>query len=217
MKFVNLHTHFYTHSENNLEIVNQYPNEFSDEIPLYSIGIHPWHIDDNRLSDDLKIIKEKLSLNNCISLGECGLDKRIEKIYSTQIAVFESQLELLQEVSKPVILHCVASFDEVISCKKNSGLSSPFIIHGFSKNYQVAKQLLNQDFHLSFGKYLLRNSDLGEVFRQIPNEKIFLETDTIAESLEEVYTFAAKCKNISVEEMKEIVWNNYQTVFDKKL
>ncbi len=213
MKFVNLHTHFYTHSENILEIVNQYPNEFSDEIPLYSIGIHPWHIDDNRLSDDLKIIKEKLSLNNCIALGECGLDKRIEKIYSTQIAVFESQLELLQEVSKPVILHCVASFDEVISCKKNSGLSSPFIIHGFSKNYQVAKQLLNQDFHLSFGKYLLRNPDLGEVFRQIPNEKIFLETDTIAESLEEVYTFAAKCKNISVEEMKEIVWNNYQTVF----
>lgn len=213
MKFVNLHTHFYTQSENILEIVNQYPNEFLDEIPLYSIGIHPWHIDDNRLNDDLNTIKEKLSLNNCIALGECGLDKRIEKIYSTQIAVFESQLELLQEVSKPVVLHCVASFDEVISCKKNSGLSSPFIIHGFSKNYQVAKQLLNQDFHLSFGKYLLRNPDLGEVFRQIPNEKIFLETDTIAESLEEVYTFAAKCKNISVEEMKEIVWNNYQTVF----
>ncbi|SEQ04154.1 TatD family hydrolase [Flavobacterium urocaniciphilum] len=213
MKFVNLHTHFYTHSENILEIVNQYPNDFSAEIPLYSIGIHPWHIDENRLSDDLKIIKEKLLLNNCIALGECGLDKRIEKIYSTQIAVFESQLELLHEVSKPVILHCVASFDEVISCKKNSGLSSPFIIHGFSKNYQVAKQLLNQDFHLSFGKYLLRNPDLGEVFKQIPNEKIFLETDTIAESLEEVYTFTAKCKNISVEEMKEIVWNNYQTVF----
>lgn len=72
---------------------------------------------------------------------------------------------------------------------------------------------MNQDFHLSFGKYLLRNPELGDVFKQIPKEKIFLETDTISESLEEVYTFAAKCKNISVEEMKEIVWNNYQTVF----
>ena len=101
----------------------------------------------------------------------------------------------------------------VISCKKNSRLSSPFIIHGFSKNLQVAKQLLNQDFHLSFGKYLLKNSELSEVFKQIPNEKIFLETDTIAESLEEVYTFAANCKNISKEEMKEIVWKNYQTIF----
>ncbi|OGS80136.1 MAG: hydrolase TatD [Flavobacteria bacterium RIFCSPLOWO2_12_FULL_31_7] len=213
MKFVNLHTHFYTKSDSILEIVNQYPNEFSDKIPSYSIGIHPWHIDDNSINEDLKIIKSKLSLKECIALGECGLDKRIDKIYTTQIDVFESQLDLLHEFPKPVILHCVASFDEVISCKKNSGLTSPFIIHGFSKNSQVAKQLLNQDFHLSFGKYLLRNPELREVFQQIPNEKIFLETDTIAESLEEVYTFAAKCKNISIEEMKEIVWNNYQTVF----
>lgn len=217
MKFVNLHTHFYTKSDSILEIVNQYPKEFSEEIPHYSIGIHPWHIDDTRLKDDLQIVKQKLSTNECIALGECGLDKRIDKIYSTQIDVFESQLDLLHQISKPVILHCVASFDEVISCKKNSGLTSPFIIHGFSKNAQVAKQLLNQDFHLSFGKYLLRSrnfgTELGDVFKQIPNEKIFLETDTIAESLEEVYTFAAKCKNISVDEMKEIVWNNYQTVF----
>lgn len=216
MKFVNLHTHFYTNSDSILEIVNQYPNEFSPEIPHYSIGIHPWHIDEQRLYNDLKIIKEKLSTKECIALGECGLDKRIDKIYSTQIDVFESQLNLLHEISKPVILHCVASYDEVISCKKNSGLSSPFIIHGFSKNSQVAKQLLHQDFYLSFGKYLLRNPELSDVFRKIPNEKIFLETDTIAESLEEVYTFAANCKNISIEEMKEIVWNNYQSVFNIK-
>ena len=215
MKFVNLHTHFYTNSDSILEIVNQYPKDFSDEIPHYSIGIHPWYIDNERINEDLKIIKEKLSLKECIALGECGLDKRIDKIYSVQINVFESQLDLLHEISKPVILHCVASFDELISCKKNSGLTSPFIIHGFSKNVQVAKQLLHQDFYLSFGKYLLRNPELGNVFKQIPNEKIFLETDTISESLEEVYTFAAKCKNISVEEMKEIVWNNYQTVFKK--
>ncbi len=216
MKFVNLHTHFYTNSDSVLEIVNQYPNEFSSEIPYYSIGIHPWHIDDIRWNDDLKIIKDKLSLKECIALGECGLDKRIDKIYNKQIEIFESQLNLLHEVSKPVILHCVASFDEVISCKKNSQLTSSFILHGYSKNYQVAKQVLNQGFYLSFGKYLLRNPELSEVFRKIPNEKIFLETDTIAESLEEVYTFAANCKNISVEEMKEIVWNNYQTVFNLK-
>jgi TatD DNase family protein len=119
-------------------------------------------------------------------------------------------------VEKPVVLHCVAAFDEVISCKKNSLLQSPFIIHGFSKNIPLAKQLLNQDFYLSFGKYLLRNPEMESVFKYVSNDKIFLETDTISESLEEVYIFAAKCKNISVEEMKEIVWNNYQAVFIKK-
>lgn len=215
MKFVNLHTHFYTNSDSILEIVNQYPNEFIDAIPHYSIGIHPWYISDERVSEDLNFIKNKLQLNECIALGECGLDKRIEKKMDLQINVFESQLYLLNEIPKPVILHCVAAFDEVISCKKNSGLPSPLIIHGFSKNIPLAKQLLNQDFYLSFGKYLLRNPEMKLVFKYVPNDKIFLETDTISESLEEVYTFAAKCKNISVEEMKEIVWNNYQTVFNK--
>lgn len=215
MKFVNLHTHFYTNSDSILEIVNQYPNEFIDAIPHYSIGIHPWYISDELVSEDLNFIKNKLQLKECIALGECGLDKRIEKKMDLQINVFESQLYLLNEIPKPVILHCVAAFDEVISCKKNSGLPSPFIIHGFSKNIPLAKQLLNQDFYLSFGKYLLRNPEMELVFKYVPNDKIFLETDTISESLEEVYTFAAKCKNISVEEMKEIVWNNYQTVFNK--
>ena len=215
MKFVNLHTHFYTNSDSILEIVNQYPNEFIENIPHYSIGIHPWYISDERLSEDLNFIKNKLQLKECIALGECGLDKRIEKKMDLQIHVFESQLSLLNEIPKPVILHCVAAFDEVISCKKDSLLQSPFIIHGFSKNIPLAKQLLNQDFYLSFGKYLLRNPEMKLVFKYVPNDKIFLETDTISESLEEVYTFAAKCKNISVEEMKEIVWNNYQTVFNK--
>ena len=216
MKFVNLHTHSYTNSEAVLEIVNQYPNEFIADIPHYSIGIHPWHIVDERVGEDLNYIKNKLQLIECIALGECGLDKRIEKKMEVQIDVFESQLSLLHEISKPVILHCVAAFDEIISCKKNSGLQSLFIIHGFSKNIPLAKQLLNQDFYLSFGKYLLRNPEMESVFKYVPNDKIFLETDTISESIEEVYTFAAKCKNISVEEMKEIVWNNYQTVFNKK-
>jgi TatD DNase family protein len=215
MKFVNLHTHIYTNSDSVLEIVNQYPNEFLDAIPNYSIGIHPWYISEERVSEDLDTIKNKLQLTECIALGECGLDKRIENKIELQIDVFESQLSLLHEVAKPVILHCVAAFDEVISCKKNSGLQTPFIIHGFSKNIPLAKQLLNQDFYLSFGKYLLRNPGMELVFKYLPNDKIFLETDTISESLEEVYTFAAKCKNISIEEMKEIVWNNYQTVINK--
>jgi TatD DNase family protein len=199
-----------------LEIVNQYPNEFIEDIPHYSIGIHPWYISDERVNEDLNFIKNKLQLKECIALGECGLDKRIEKKIEVQIDVFESQLSLLNEVEKPVVLHCVAAFDEVISCKKNSLLQSPFIIHGFSKNIPLAKQLLNQDFYLSFGKYLLRNPEMESVFKYVSNDKIFLETDTISESLEEVYIFAAKCKNISVEEMKEIVWNNYQAVFIKK-
>ena len=98
MKFINLHTHFYTNSDSILEIVNQYPNEFIDAIPHYSIGIHPWYISDERVSEDLNFIKTKLQLKECVALGECGLDKRIEKKIELQIHVFESQLSFFESV-----------------------------------------------------------------------------------------------------------------------
>jgi len=93
-------------------------------------------------------------------------------------------------------------------------ISVPIIIHGFSKNEQVAKQLIDNGFYLSFGKYLLRNPELEVVFQSVPNDRFFLETDTIEETLEEVYTLAAKYKNIKIEDLIEIVNSNFKNVFD---
>ena len=61
--FYNLHTHRFTNNQEITELVNQYPWEFDESIPNYSIGIHPWYIDENRLETDLKIIKQKVLLN----------------------------------------------------------------------------------------------------------------------------------------------------------
>ena len=96
MKYFNLHTHKFTNSYDFFELVNQYPWEFDATIPNYSIGIHPWYIDENRLENDLKTIEEKLQLSECLALGECGLDKRIEIPLALQIEVFEKQIELAE-------------------------------------------------------------------------------------------------------------------------
>jgi TatD DNase family protein len=213
MQFFNLHTHKFTDNPNVLELVNQYPWEFDATIPNYSIGIHPWYIDENRLESDLKTIESKLQLKECLALGECGLDKRIEIPLALQIEVFEKQIALAEKYKKPLVLHLVAAFDELISIKKRLKISVPIIIHGFSKNEQVAKQLIDNGFYLSFGKYLLRNPDLESVFKSIPNDRFFLETDTIEETLKEVYELAAKYKNIKMEDLIAIVNVNFQTVF----
>lgn len=213
MKYYNLHTHKFTNNPDVFERVNQYPWEFNENIPSYSIGIHPWFIDENRLSTDLQIIEEKLKLSECLALGECGLDKRIEVPMQLQIEVFEKQIALAEKYQKPLVLHLVAAFDELIEIKKRLNISVPIIIHGFSKSEQLAKQLINNGFYLSFGKYLLRNSEMETVFKSIPNDKFFLETDTIEETLEEVYQKAALCKNISVEELLSKILNNWKTVF----
>ena len=62
MLYYNLHTHKFTDDSSILELVNQYPWEFNVTIPHYSIGIHPWHISEERLETDLELIAEKLQL-----------------------------------------------------------------------------------------------------------------------------------------------------------
>ena len=213
MQFYNLHTHSFTNNANTLELVNQYPWEFDAAIPQYSIGIHPWHINEERLASDLKMIAEKLQLNECLALGECGLDKRIEVPMALQIEVFEKQIALAEKYQKPLVLHLVAAFDELIEIKKRLKVSVPIIIHGFSKNEQLAKQLLANGFYLSFGKYLLRNPELKEVFQAVPNDRFFLETDMIEETLEEVYALAAEYKGMTSDQMKSQVEANWENVF----
>lgn len=85
------------------------------------------------------------------------------------------------------------------------------IIHGFSKNEQVAKSLLDNGFYLSFGKYLLRNTELTSVFEQVPNDRFFLETDTIEENIADVYIKAASIKQLDVE---QIISDNFKLVFN---
>ena len=215
MQFFNLHTHKFTNNRNVLELVNQYPWEFDATIPNYSIGIHPWYIDENRLENDLKIIEEKLKLKECLALGECGLDKRIEIPLVLQIQVFEKQITLAEKYKKPLVLHLVAAFEELIEIKNRLKISVPIVIHGFSKNERVAKQLIDNGFYISFGKYLLKNPELKSVFQSIPNDKFFLETDTIEETLEEVYQVAANYKKVTIDELQEIIMNNYKFFFKK--
>jgi TatD DNase family protein len=213
MKFFNLHTHQFTNSADVLELVNQYPQDFDASVPFYSIGIHPWYIVEDRIDADLKIIEEKLKEYNCLAIGECGLDKRIEIPFEQQVSVFEQQLFLAEKYKKPVVIHCVAAYQEVISIKKKLNISIPMIIHGFSKNNQIASQLINEGFYLSFGKFLLRNPDLKAVFQNIPNDRFFLETDTIEENIQQVYELASNYKDLKNQELQSVILNNYKNVF----
>jgi TatD DNase family protein len=215
MQFFNLHTHQSSNQLDVLELVNQYPQEFDASIPNYSIGIHPWHIVEDRIGADLEIIESKLKDVNCLAIGECGLDKRIEIPMALQQMVFEKQLALAEKYKKPVVIHCVAAFQEVIAIKKKMAISVPMIIHGFSKNKETAEQLIADGFYISFGKYLLRNPELELVFKNIPKERLFLETDTIEEGIAAVYELAAKYRNIETEKMTAIINANFDTVFNK--
>lgn len=211
--FYNLHTHRFTNDSEITELVNQYPWEFVADIQQYSIGIHPWYIVEDRVESDLQFIEQKLQLPECLALGECGLDKRIDIPMELQTEVFAKQIALAEKYQKPLVLHLVAAYQELIAIHKKRPIKVPVILHGFSKNEQTAKSLLDCGFYLSFGKYLLRNPELAAVFQLVPNDRFFLETDTIEETLMEVYDKASVIKALSLTELKKQVASNWSKVF----
>lgn len=217
MQFINLHTHHHSNQLNTFELVNQYPLEFHSSIPYYSMGIHPWFIKEATLDQEFEILTQKIQDKNCLAIGECGLDKRIDVPLDLQKAVFERQLLLAQHVQKPVIIHCVAAFDELIECTKRLQIEVPIIVHGFSKNSQVANQLIQQGFYISFGKYLFQMPNLASVLNQIPEERFFLETDTALQTIEDVYQLVAKSKGISVPALQKKVKQNFESIFNTKI
>lgn len=213
MQFFNLHTHQGTNTPHVVELVNQYPWEFDASLPCYSIGIHPWYIDEARMAEDVRIIEQQLTQPECLALGECGLDKRISIPFDVQLRVFEQHLQWAEQHQKPLVLHIVAAFEELLHVKKKYNPTVPMIIHGFSKSKPLAKQLVEQGFYLSFGKYLLQNPELESVFESVPNDRFFLETDTTSASIETVYEVAARYKKLSAAVIQNQIQHNFNQVF----
>lgn len=209
--FYNLHTHVSVNRLDVFELINQYPNQVNSSLPSFSLGIHPWYIVPENLQIDLDAIESNIQLQNCLAVGECGLDKRIETDLEFQKKVFIEQIKIAEKYNKPLILHCVAAYQEAIQIKKDLKVQVPMVIHGFSKNYQVAKSLIDNGFYLSFGKYLLRNPELSDVFKQIPPERIFLETDMIEETIDLVYK---KAQSVVDFDINQVVQNNFKRVFN---
>ncbi len=210
--YFDVHTHQFTNQQNVVEIVNQYPDEPFQNYPSYSIGIHPWRIEANNFPQQLDLIEEHLSKPKCKALGECGLDKRIETSLELQKKVFIPQLLLAEKYKKPVLLHCVAAFQEIIEIKKELNLTVPLIIHGFTKNEQVAKSLYTNGFHLSFGKHLVRNPKMEVVLKTVPTEFVFLETDGMELSIFEIYK---KAEQILGKDVKKIIEESFNNIFNQ--
>lgn len=211
--YINLHTHESFSDPEVSGIVNRYPYEMPCTDAAYSIGIHPWKASPEDIERELSVVKAYISEPACLAVGECGLDKRIDLPLHVQQQVFCRQLELAEKYQKPVIIHCVAAFGELISIKKDMKITVPMVIHGYSKGSQLAAQLIAQGFYLSFGKSLINNPEMKEVIGTVPSDRFFLETDNAGIDIRTVYERAGEYRNISLSELKTNIAGNFNFVF----
>ncbi|REC48190.1 TatD family hydrolase [Chryseobacterium pennipullorum] len=175
----------------------------------YSIGIHPQDIDPKNIEEQFNWM-EQMIFQNCFAIGECGLDSLVAADHKIQEEVFLRQIIIANEVKKPIIVHCVRKFYEVISFKKKA--EQAMVIHGFNKKRQVAEDLLTHNFYLSFGKAVLYNLSLQDIVKTTPIGKIFLETDNEDFKIEELYLKVSELKGISLEQLNEQILENLYTI-----
>ena len=203
MEFFDFHHH---DSAKNSGIYNL---SFQEKIPkfYFSAGIHPLSINEN-IEENFLWLKEIIQHKNCVAIGECGLDGLIDIDDKLQNEVFERQIRLANEIDKPLIIHCVKRFSQLIHFKKKAKV--PVIIHGFNKRKTIANELWKHDFYLSFGKSVLQNVNLQDFAKDFPIEKLFLETDSADFEIEDLYRKVAELKNINLEDFTQKIKENLQ-------
>ncbi len=193
-----VHTHKRNAEWRGSAIVNLKVDDNVDMYPYFSLGIHPWDVDE-LWTDKLQRLKctvDKLvSMNNSsfCAIGEIGLDHLKGGSMDLQIRCFEEQLGMAEYYAKPVIVHCVKAFDETLQVIKSLKFSMPVVFHGFRGKPEQARQLLDKGFYISFGPKF-NPSSMKLAYAE---GRMFLETDDSGTDIASVYESAGRVLNIS--------------------
>jgi TatD DNase family protein len=230
MRFFDIHTHINQNDSGIRSIINILPFAKLPSTP-FSVGIHPWSVQENNMKEQLEEIEKKVSDRNCAAVGECGLDRghfrksidadgknketALRENFELQSALFKNQVKIANSANKPMIIHCTKALPELLSIRKSIPHSTPWIIHGFRGSKEIAESLIQKGIYLSFGRVLCSENAYDiktkNLFRKIPSESIFLETDNVEQvtlDIRKVYAAAAQIRGITILNMQNIIHQN---------
>lgn len=215
MEYLDIHTHCAQKETGvtgilSLSLTGDVPFEIPEDQQV-SVGLHPWYATIGKLEADFYRLEQIAGRNNVKLIGECGLDRLRGEKLEHQLTIFKTQLSLAQALSKPVILHCVKCFDELMAVQKELKLKVPLIVHGFNKHPELGRQLLDKGFKLSFGPAIL-NADSGVALLLRELDSFFLETDDADCNIQEIYHAAANLKKCTIEELKARIFANWKKI-----
>lgn len=192
-----------------VSILNTYPLNYSpveaDNI-YYSCGIHPWYMDD--ADEQFKRLSDIISQERIVAVGEAGLDKSKGADWDMQLLYFRKQIELAMDAQKPLIIHCVKAWDELILLYKEYKPRNLWIIHGFRGKLQQAEQLIRLGMKLSIGEHFN-----PEVVKEIPIESIFFETDDSELGIMSICYKISNYYELCIDDVIEIVGLNTKYAF----
>ncbi len=208
-----------------LKIISEYESVYG------TYGIHPHEA---KLHQKIKVndIIKKIDLNKkIIGIGETGLDfyyNHSDK--KEQISCFEQHIYAAQKKNLPLIIHTRSAeketFDILNKYLKKKEFS--FLIHCFTGTREFAFKLLDLNSYISASGVITfkKSLDLANIFRDLPNERILVETDAPylapvplrGKSNEPSFIihtvkFLSEIKKIPFDEFAKITTNNFYNLF----
>jgi TatD DNase family protein len=179
----------------------------------YTFGIHPWFLNEAEHVSQLSSVEDYMRHPNIIAVGEAGFDKLRGPSLDLQRKVFEEQVKIAEEYKKPLIIHCVRAWEELLASYKRMKPEAKWLIHGFRGNKELAFQLLSKGLYLSVWFDFAIRPESANLLKALPKDKFFLETDGADIDIRKIYEKVAADLRITVEELKAIIFNNYYDFF----
>lgn len=142
-----------------------------------SVGIHPENADSvaSGYIDSLRLLAQS---EKVVAIGEIGLDYHYEGYdKASQIELFTSSVELANELSLPVIVHCRDAVGDCMEILKR--LKPKGVMHCYSGSPETARELLDLGMYIGFtGAITFKNAKkAAEVLKILPLDRLLLETD----------------------------------------
>lgn len=139
-----------------------------------AVGIHPENIGGGTVNEIRTLVKHK----KCVAIGEIGLDYYwVSDNKEQQKELFSQQLELANEINKPVIVHDRDAHSDTLELLKKHRPKG--VVHSFSGSTETAKEILKLGMYIGIGGVItFKNAKkLPEVVKMLPEDRFLLETD----------------------------------------
>lgn len=193
------------------------------------IGLHPTSIANN-WKDELDAVMSQAETRKIWAIGEIGIDCYWSKEFlKEQEEAFRLQLELASRLSLPVIIHSRESTEIIINILKDCRhLGLKGIMHAYSGSAETYRELQKiGDWHIGIGGVLTyKKASIAETVREIPLERIVLETDSPyltpvphrgkrneSSYIPHIAEFLAGRKEVDIEEVASATTRNAEKLF----
>ena len=216
--YIDIHTHDASPVKGvfSVEVLMAHKEREPENIPgiLFTCGIHPWHLDESSHNRLIASVIKLTAHPSVIAVGETGFDKIKGPSLDLQRKTFEEQVIIAEELNKPVIIHCVRAWDELLREHKKFNPRMPWLVHGVRGKPDLAMQLISKGMYISFWFDFILKPESSQLVKSLPVERIFLETDGADVDIRDIYNKVSADLGITADELKKQIFSNFYNFFN---